>query len=340
MFAHVIQNRTIVKIILISFLSLSAMLHGCKNEPIPALHTTIENGIVEGFVYTNSGYFLIYNNNDKDANHFKLSIKADKSSSPVQIIFPLSLRDTLFASNLIYSCVGKEGVSWLLFDKTEGKKNSPKRYKLIKYDFLRRVTEKTYFILPIAGRDFSSISDLQVDEKQEVVIYIDNAKKDIVSLNIKDGTFKSFSPPIQQKSSIVSQLIGDSLRGPSEDFKYKIALNLNNSTLYIINKKIGMLYSVPENYVIQKQFYNKDIQSQVIEEEGDLEDVVDIDFDYKSRPIVATKRSIYIVRNRDKTALVKNFRYGDIIAISYACNRVYFCAKSAKATIYSIALTK
>lgn len=316
------------------------MLYGCKNEPIPALHTTIENGVGEGFVYTSSGYFLIYNNYDRDASHFKLSIKADKSASPAQVIFPLSLRDTLFASNLIYASVGKEGVSWLLFDKTESKKSSVKRYKLIKYDFLRRVTEKTYFILPITGRDFSSISNLQVDEMKEVVIYIDNAKKDIVSLNIKDGTFKSFSPPIRQKSSIPSQLLGDSVRGASEDFKYKIALNLNNSTLYIINKKNGMLYSVLENYVIQKQFYNKDIQSQVIEEEGDLENVVDIDFDYKSRPIVATKRSIYIIRNRDKTALVKNFRYGDIIAISYACNRVYFCAKSAKTTIYSIALTK
>lgn len=322
-----------------SMIVLTGMLSGCKNEPIPALHCTILNSDFQDFVYTANGYLLAYNNFDKNANHFKLMVKSDRSKSAMQPVFPLSLRDSLFAANLIYAHVGKEGVSWLLFDKSEVKKNAPKRYKLIKYDLLRRVTEKSYFLLPVSGRDFSSISDLQIDENRDIIIYIDNKHGDVVSLNIKDGTFKSFSFP-SNEPGFASKLLSIPSTGSKSTSTFKIALNLNNSTLYFINKEEGTLYSVLENYVVEKPFYNKDIQTQIAVDEKGLKDVVDIDFDYKSRPIIATSRSIYLVRNGDKTPLVKNFKYGDIMSVSYANNKVYFSVRSKNITIYSIDIAK
>lgn len=325
-------------------LLLGLIMVGCrsKDAPLPALYTTIGDAAAfDDFVYTNNGYLLTFKNYNKNAKNFSLSLKSDNKKLPMQPVFPLSSRDSLFASNLIYSLVGKESESWLLFDKTSQKKDSPKRYKLIKYDLLSRTTLKTYFILPIQGRSFANVSELQIDEKNEMMYYVDNEKNDIVSINMVDGTMKSFSfstnisaNPILSSMKMVRK---DSL---NHNTLFKLALNKDRSILFIIDLKKGNLYSIKEEYLINKQFYSQDILSQIMLEESDLQDVVDVEFDKKSRPIIATKNSIYIIRNSDKTPIVKDFKYGDITAISYTNNRVYFSAKSNKYNIYYIDMVK
>ncbi len=318
------------------------MLAGCrsKDAPLPALYATIAETTFDDFVYTKNGYLLAFKNYHKNAAEFTLYLKSDDRNIPMQPVFPLSKRDSLFASNLIYSLVGKEGESWLLFDKTAQKKDSPKRYKLIKYDLLSRTTLKTYFILPIQGRSFANVSELQIDEPKGMMFYIDNEKKDFVSLNLSDGTFKSFSFPSKSENPILAAMEPvrpDSIKCESS---FKIALNRESSTFFIIDLKGGNLYSIKEGYLIDKQFYSRDIQSQIILEQSDLQNVVDVEFDSKLRPIIATSSSIYLIRNNDKTPIVKNFKYGDITAISYANNRVFFSAKSNKYNVYYIDVVK
>lgn len=310
----------------------------CHENSLPALHTTITNTYFEDFVYTNNGYLLIFENNTKNASKFKMYLKSDNKNSLLQPIFPLSLRDTLFASNLIYVHVGKEGESWLLFDKTSIKKDAVKRYKLIKYDVLRRITEKTFFILPIAGRDFSNIRNLQIDEKNQALYYIDDTKGDYVFIDLSTGNLKSFSFPSDDENPMLA--VVTALRSKKRSSKYSLALNTYNSTLYLINQSDGLMYSVNEKYLLNKEFYNKDVQSQTMLAESGLKGVVDVEFDSKSRPIVATETSIFLIRNRDKVSLIKNFSYGKITAISYANNRVYFSAKSKKSAIYSVEISK
>lgn len=317
---------------------------GCRSKdvPLPILYVTIDDAAAfDDFVYTNNGYLLIFKNYNKDARDFSLFLKSDNKQLPMQPVFPLSLRDSLFSSNLIYSLVGKEGESWLLFDKTSQKKDSPKRYKLIKYDFLSRTTLKTYFILPIHGRSFANVSELQIDEKNEMMYYADNDKNDIVSINMVDGTMKSFSfsanasvNPILSSMKIVQK---DSI---NQSTPLKLALNKDRSLLFIIELKKGNLYSIKEEYIINKQFYSQDILSQIMLVENDLQDVVDVEFDRRARPIVATRNSIYLIRNNDKKTIVKDFKYGDITAISYTNNRVYFSVKSNKYNIYYIDMVR
>lgn len=315
---------------------------GCKSKdaPLPALYATIAETKFDDFVYTNNGYLLAFKNYHTNAKNFALYLKSDDKKVPMQPVFPLSLRDSLFASNLIYSLVGKEGESWLLFDKTAQKKDSPKRYKLIKYDLLSRTTLKTYFILPIQGRSFANVSELQIDEPKGMMFYIDNEKNDFVSINLTDGTFKSFSFPSKSENPILTSMNVVKKDSTKRESSFKIALNRENSILFIVDLKLGNLYSIKEGYLIDKQFYSRDIQSQIILEESDLQNVIDVEFDSKLRPIIATSRSIYLIRNSDKTPIVKNFKYGDITAISYANNRVYFSAKSNKYNIYYIDLVK
>lgn len=324
-------------------LAIGILLVGCRDKeaPLPALCTTIGNAEFDDFVYTNNGYLLTFKNYSKNAKNFMLSLKAGESKQPLQPVFPLSLRDSLFSSNLIYTLVGKEGESWMLFDKTSQKKDSPKRYKLIKYDLLSRTTLKTYFILPIRGRSFSNVSELQIDEGKEMMFYIDNEKNDFVSINMVDGTMKSFSfSGIATTNPILSAMNLGKKDSSIHNITFKMALNSSQSILYIVDTNEGSLYSVKEEYLINKHFYSQDIQSQISLKESGLEEIVDIDFDNKSRPLIATKSSIYLVRNSDKTSIIKNFKYGDITAISYTHNRIYFSAKSNKYNIYYIDLVK
>jgi hypothetical protein len=325
-----------------TLLLLGILLIGCrKDTPLPALYATIGEATFDDFVYTNNGYLLTFRNYNKNANHFALNLKADDKNLPIHPVFPLSLRDSLFAANLIYSLVGKEGESWLLFDKTSQKKDSPKRYKLVKYDWLSRTTLKSYFILPIQGRSFANVSELQIDEKKEMMYYVDNEKNDIVSINIVDGTMKSFSistnisvNPILSAMKMVRK---DSI---VHNAVYKLALNKDCSILFIIDIVKGNLYSIKEKYLIDKQFYSQDILSQIVLKERDLKDVIDVEFDKRARPIIATRNSIYLIRNNDKIPIVEDFKYGEITAISYTNNRVFFSAKSNKYNIYYIDMVK
>ena len=324
-------------------LFLALAIAGCqsKDAPLPALYATMGESSFEDFVYTNNGYLLTYKNYFKNAKNFTLSLKSDQSKQPMQPVFPLSKRDSLFASNLIYSLVGKEGVSWLLFDKTALKKDAPKRYKLVKYDLLSRTTLKTYFILPIQGRSFSNVSELQIDEKREMMFYIDNEKNDIVSINLKDGTTKFFLFTASSSSNpILSAMQMTKKDTVPHNIQFKLALNRNRATLYIIDTKLGNLYSIKEEYLINKSFYSQDIQSQIRLEDSGLQDVVDVEFDSKSRPIIATSSSIFLIRNGSKIPIIKNFKYGSITAISYSNQKVFFSAKSNKLNIYYIDLVK
>jgi hypothetical protein len=323
-------------------LLLGVLLIGCrKDTPLPALYATISETSFDDFVYTSNGYLLTFKSFSKDAEHFSLSLKSDNKNLSMQPVFPLSLRDSLFATNLIYALVGKEGESWLLFDKTSQKKDSPKRYKLIKYDLLSRTTLKSYFILPIKGRSFANVLELQIDEKNEMMYYVDNEKGDIVSINIVDGTMKSFSPSTNISTNPILLSLGVVKKdSATHNDSFKLAFNRKRSCLFIININKGSLYSIKEEYLINKQFYSQDILSQLDLEEKGLTDVVDIELDKKARPIIATKSSIYIIRNNDKLPIVKNFKYGDITAISCTNNRVYFSAKSNKYNIYYIDMVK
>lgn len=324
-------------------LLLGLVTAGCqsKDEPLPALYATIGESAFDDFVYTNNGYLLTYKNFNKNAKDFTLTLKSDKSKQPMQPVFPLSRRDSLFASNLIYSLVGKEGESWLLFDKTAQKKDAPKRYKLVKYDLLSRTPLKNYFILPIQGRSFANVSELQIDEKREMMFYIDNEKNDFVSINLKDGTTKSFTFPSPSSANPILSAMNMTKRDTLlHNVLFKLALNRNRAILYIIDIKKGDLYSIKEEYLINKHFYSQDIQSQISLEDSGLQDVVDVEFDGKSRPIIATSSSIFLIRNGNKTPIIKNFKYGSITAISYSNRRVFFCAKSNKSNIYYIDLVK
>lgn len=317
---------------------------GCRESetPLPALYTSMGNAVFDDFIYTNNEYLLTFKNNRKNAKHFALSLKSNRQGRPIQPVFPLSKRDSLFASNLIYALVGKEGETWMLFDKSDQKLDAPKRYKLIKYDLLSRTVVKTYFVLPIQGRTFSHINDLQIDETNGMMFYIDTKKKDIVSLNLEDGTFKAFTLPAKNTANPILESIHvkDKDTAVSKNPAYRIALNRQRGQLYILDYKHGELYTVKESYLKDKRFYRLDIQSQIVRSESELTDVVDIEFDSKSRPVIATKSSILIVRDNDKTYLVKNFKYGDITAMSCTNDKVFFSAFSSKFNIYSIAIAK
>lgn len=321
-------------------LSIATVACSSKEDPLPALYATLTSQEMEDFVYTNNGYLLTFTNNGMEANKFKMYLKADDKKLPIQPVFPLSLRDSLFAKNLIYVLVGKEGESWLLFDKTDAKKDAIKRYKLVKYDFLSRVVLKTYFILPIAGRSLANVSELQINEQQEMIYYIDNEKNDFVALKFSDGTFKSFAFPSSNVNSVLEAMKIVKHDSSTSKTSFKIALNREQKLFYIVDISNGKLYYIDEGYLISNKFYSRDIQSQIRLKETDLKDVVDVEFDNKQRPIVATKSSIYIVRSEDKLPIVKNFRYGDITAISYTKDKVYFSVKSNKYNIYSIDIVK
>lgn len=314
-------------------------LSSCSEKQTPKLYATIAGIEVDDFVYTNNGYLLIFSNYDNDESNFTLLLKSENQDAVAQPVFPISRRDTLFASNLIYALIEKEGESWLLFDKTADKKSNQKKYKLSKHDFLRRATEKSYTILPIIGRDLSNAKDLQIDEKRGVMIYFDKERNDFVAINLKDGTFKSFLFPQKTLNPVVTSLTG--ITQPKTDTAtFKLVLNKNNATLYLINLQNGELYSVHENYLIGKQFFSKDIQTQIILVESGLDNVVDIEFDERNRPIIATDKSIYLIRNNDKAVILNNFKYGDISSISYSNGKIFFNAKTKKNNIFYIELTK
>lgn len=329
-----------MKIKLFVVAQLLAILTACEKSETPQLRSSFVDTSMDDFVYTNNGYLLLYKNSTKNAKFFSISLKSEKGNS-LQPLFPLSFRDSLFASNLTYVIVGKEGESWLLFDKGAPRPDGIKRYKLIKYDMLQRTTEKTYYLLPISGRDFSNIADLQIDEKNEMMIYIDKKKNDFATINLKDGTFKSFTLPAVSQNPIVSSLLSGVSSGETDTTsRYKIALNGKNGTLYIANQANGTLYEVKEKYIYQKQFSSRDIQSQLIKVETKLDRIVDMEFDIKARPIIATSNAIYIIKGMGKYPLVKNFRYGEISAMSYTEGKVYFGAKSKKYSIYCIGIQK